>query len=151
MISRGVTIMKNINDVLNSFDEVINNAKKNGTFDDVINKTRAYAKKSGDAIEISRKKIELLDAKTKLAKTFEKFGRIQYELFEGNEINEDEQNKLVEEIIMLKAKVEFLEAEIEAFKEAIAVDVEAIKNQKKEDDVIVDEVIEVQEVDSDIK
>lgn len=37
--------MRNFNDVLNSVDEVINNAKKNGSIEEVINKTREYAKK----------------------------------------------------------------------------------------------------------
>ena len=57
--------MRNFNDVLNSVDEAINNAKKNGSIDEVINKTKEYAKKSAQAIEISRKRIELLDTKTK--------------------------------------------------------------------------------------
>ncbi len=137
--------MKNFNDVFTSFDEVINNAKKNGTFDEFINKTKAYAKKSGDAIEISRKKIELLDTKTKLAKAYEKFGRLQFELYDEKEIDEEEQNKIVEEIMMLRSKAEFIEGEIEAFKESLSVDMDAIKNQKKEDDIVVEDVIEVQE------
>lgn len=138
--------MKNFNDVFTSFDEVINNARKNGTFEEVLNKTKAYAKKSSEAIEISRKKIELLDAKTKLAKIYEKYGKMQFELYDGNDIDEDEQNKLIEEIVMLRGKIEFIEEEIEAFKEAIAVDFEAIKNQKKENDIVVEDVVEVVDV-----
>ncbi|MGN0458225.1 MAG: hypothetical protein ACI4IL_04530 [Eubacterium sp.] len=138
--------MKNFNDVFTSFDEVINNARKNGTFEEVLNKTKAYAKKSSEAIEISRKKIELLDAKTKLAKIYEKYGKMQFELYDGNDIDEEEQNKLIEEIVMLRGKIEFIEEEIEAFKEAIAVDFEAIKNQKKENDIVVEDVVEVVDV-----
>ena len=140
--------MRNFNDVLNSVDEVINNAKKNGSIEEVINKTREYAKKSAEALEISRKKIELLDTKTKLAKAYEKFGKQQFIIYDGGEVEQDELNATCEEIIMLKSQAEFLEAEIDAFKEAIASQVDAKINPKKADDVVVDdsevEVVEVE-------
>lgn len=141
--------MRNFNDVINSVDEAINNAKKNGSIDEVINKTKEYAKKSAQAIEISRKRIELLDTKTKLAKAYEKYGKQQFALYEGKEVNQDEINASCEEIVMLKSQSEFLEAEIEAFKEAIAVQVDAKMNPKKDEDVVVDESdIEVVEAES---
>ena len=140
--------MRNFNDVLNSVDEVINNAKKNGSIEEVINKTREYAKKSAEALEISRKKIELLDTKTKIAKAYEKFGKQQFTIYDGGEVEQDELNATCEEIIMLKSQAEFLEAEIDAFKEAIASQVDAKINPKKADDVVVDnsevEVVEVE-------
>ena len=128
--------MRNFNDVINSVDEAINNAKKNGSIDEVINKTKEYAKKSAQAIEISRKRIELLDTKTKLAKAYEKYGKQQFALYEGKEVNQDEINASCEEIVMLKSQSEFLEAEIEAFKEAIAAQVDAKMNPKKDEDVV---------------
>ncbi|MFR2018927.1 MAG: hypothetical protein ACLS27_09940, partial [Eubacterium sp.] len=135
--------------VINSVDEAINNAKKNGSIDEVINKTKEYAKKSAQAIEISRKRIELLDTKTKLAKAYEKYGKQQFALYEGKEVNQDEINASCEEIVMLKSQSEFLEAEIEAFKEAIAAQVDAKMNPKKDEDVVVDESdIEVVEAES---
>ncbi|MFQ9064766.1 hypothetical protein [Eubacterium sp.] len=141
--------MRNFNDVINSVDEAINNAKKNGSIDEVINKTKEYAKKSAQAIEISRKRIELLDTKTKLAKAYEKYGKQQFALYEGKEVNQDEINASCEEIVMLKSQSEFLEAEIEAFKEAIAAQVDAKMNPKKDEDVVVDESdIEVVEAES---
>ena len=141
--------MRNFNDVINSVDEAINNAKKNGSIDEVINKTKEYAKKSAQAIEISRKRIELLDTKSKLAKAYEKYGKQQFALYEGKEVNQDEINASCEEIVMLKSQSEFLEAEIEAFKEAIAVQVDAKMNPKKDEDVVVDESdIEVVEAES---
>lgn len=141
--------MRNFNDVINSVDEAINNAKKNGSIDEVINKTKEYAKKSAQAIEISRKRIELLDTKTKLAKAYEKYGKQQFALYEGKEVNQDEINASCEEIVMLKSQSEFLEAEIEAFKEAIAAQVDAKMNPKKDEDVVVDEPdIEVVEAES---
>ena len=141
--------MRNFNDVINSVDEAMNNAKKNGSIDEVINKTKEYAKKSAQAIEISRKRIELLDTKTKLAKAYEKYGKQQFALYEGKEVNQDEINASCEEIVMLKSQSEFLEAEIEAFKEAIAAQVDAKMNPKKDEDVVVDESdIEVVEAES---
>ena len=141
--------MRNFNDVINSVDEAINNAKKNGSIDEVINKTKEYAKKSAQAIEISRKRIELLDTKTKLAKAYEKYGKQQFALYEGKEVNQDEINASCEEIVMLKSQSEFLEAEIEAFKEAIAAQVDAKMNPKKDEDVVVDESdVEVVEAES---
>ena len=141
--------MRNFNDVINSVDEAINNAKKNGSIDEVINKTKEYAKKSAQAIEISRKRIELLDTKTKLAKAYEKYGKQQFALYEGKEVNQDEINASCEEIVMLKSQSEFLEAEIEAFKEAIAAQVDAKMNPKNDEDVVVDESdIEVVEAES---
>lgn len=141
--------MRNFNDVINSVDEAINNAKKNGSIDEVINKTKEYAKKSAQAIEISRKRIELLDTKTKLAKAYEKYGKQQFALYEGEEVNQDEINASCEEIVMLKSQSEFLEAEIEAFKEAVAAQVDAKMNPKKDEDVVVDESdIEIVEAES---
>lgn len=139
--------MRNFNDVLNSVDEAINNAKKNGSIDEVINKTKEYAKKSAQAIEISRKRIELLDTKTKLAKAYEKYGKLQFSVYDGGEVNQDDLEATCEEIIMLKSQSEFLEAEIEAFKEAVAAQVDAKVNPKKDEDVVVDD-IDVEVVDS---
>ena len=139
--------MKNFNDVINSFGEVINNAAQSGNIEEMLNKTKAYAKKSAEAIEISRKRIELLDAKTKLAKAYEKFGKMQFNIYEGGEESQDEITACAEEIIMLKSQSEFLEAEIEAFKQAISAEVEAKMNStKKEEDVVVEDV---EVVDSD--
>lgn len=139
--------MKNFNDVINSVGEAINNATQNGNIEEMLNKTKAYAKKSAEAIEISRKRIELLDAKTKLAKAYEKFGRLQFNVYEGEGVSQDEITACTEEIVMLKSQSEFLEAEIEAFKEAISAEVEAkMSGTKKEDDVVVEDV---EVVDSD--
>ncbi|HBA93400.1 MAG TPA: hypothetical protein DCZ02_02155, partial [Ruminococcaceae bacterium] len=104
--------MKNFNDVINSVDEAINNAKKNPNIEEMLNKTKAYAKKSAEAIEISRKKIELLDAKTKLSKAFEKYGRLQFDIFNGEEVDDIKLNSCTDEIIMLKSQAEFLEQDI---------------------------------------
>lgn len=139
--------MKNLNDVFNSVDEAINNVRKNPGFEDMLNKTKQYAKKSAEAIEISRKKIELMDAKTKLSKAYEKFGKQQFALYDGEEVSEQELDATANEIIILKGQVDYLDKEIAAFKEELASQFDA-KMGKKDDDVVVgDDNIEVVEVD----
>ena len=139
--------MKNLNDVFNSVDEAINNVRKNPGFEDMLNKTKQYARKSAEAIEISRKKIELLDAKTKLSKAYEKFGKQQFAIYDGEEANEQELEATANEIIILKCQVEYLDQEIAAFKEELASQFETKMGKKDEDVVVEDDNIEVVEVD----
>ena len=139
--------MKNLNDVFNSVDEAINNVRKNPGFEDMLNKTKQYARKSAEAIEISRKKIELLDAKTKLSKAYEKFGKQQFAIYDGEEANEQELEATANEIIILKGQVEYLDQEIATFKEELASQFETKMGKKDEDVVVGDENIEVVEVD----
>jgi hypothetical protein len=102
-------------------DEVLNSAKQ-GNFEEVLTKTRSYAedaaKKSAERLEISKKKIELLDSKTKLVKAYEQFGKLQYSIYEGEEVNQDELNACVEEIQLQKGRAELLDSEIEQMKSA---------------------------------
>lgn len=139
--------MKNLNDVFNSVDEAINNVRKNPGFEDMLNKTKQYARKSAEAIEISRKKIELLDAKTKLSKAYEKFGKQQFAIYDGEEANDQELEATANEIIILKGQVEYLDQEIAAFKEELASQFETKMGKKDEDVVVGDDNIEVVEVD----
>ncbi len=139
--------MKNLNDVFNSVDEAINNVRKNPGFEDMLNKTKQYARKSAEAIEISRKKIELLDAKTKLSKAYEKYGKQQFAIYDGEEANEQELEATANEIIILKGQVEYLDQEIAAFKEELASQFETKMGKKDEDVVVGDDNIEVVEVD----
>lgn len=139
--------MKNLNDVFNSVDEAINNVRKNPGFEDMLNKTKQYAKKSAEAIEISRKKIELLDAKTKLSKAYEKFGKQQFAIYDGETVDEQELEATANEIIILKGQVEYLDQEIAAFKEELASQFETKMGKKDEDVVVGDDNIEVVEVD----
>ena len=139
--------MKNLNDVFNSVDEAINNVRKNPGFEDMLNKTKQYARKSAEAIEISRKKIELLDAKTKLSKAYEKFGKQQFAIYDGESVDEQELEATANEIIILKGQVEYLDQEIAAFKEELASQFETKMGKKDEDVVVGDDNIEVVEVD----
>lgn len=102
-------------------DEVLNSAKQ-GNFEEVLTKTRSYAedaaKKSAERLEISKKKIELLDSKTKLVKAYERFGKLQYAIYEGEQVDQDEVNACVEEIRLQKSRSDLLDAEIEDMKAA---------------------------------
>lgn len=102
-------------------DEVLNSAKQ-GNFEEVLTKTKLYAedaaKKSAERLEISKKKIELLDSKTKLAKAYERFGKLQYAVMQGEEVDSDELEASIEEIQLQKSRAELFEAEVEELKTA---------------------------------
>lgn len=102
-------------------DEVLNSAKQ-GNFEEVLTKTKLYAedaaKKSAERLEISKKKIELLDSKTKLAKAYERFGKLQYAVMQGEEVDSDELEASMEEIQLQKSRAELFEAEVEELKTA---------------------------------
>lgn len=136
--------MKNLNDIFSGVDEAIANAKK-GNFDDVISKTRVYAKKSAEAIEISRKKIEIIDAKARLAKAYESFGKLQYSAIDGAEVSQSEIDAGVDEITLLKNRIEFLNDEVEAFKAQVAAGFDAKMASTSQNDVVVDDIEVVEE------
>lgn len=113
--------MKNLNDVLSGVDDVLNSAK-HGNFEDVLTKTKSYAekatKKSAERLEISRKKIELLDSKTKLTKAYEKYGRLQYSAYLGEETDAEAIEGALQEIKLQKTRTELLDEEIAQLREA---------------------------------
>ena len=102
------------------FDDVLNSAKT-GNFEEVLTKTKTYAedaaKKSAERLEISKKKIELLDSKTKLVKAYENYGRLQYALVEGDEVSPEELKTVEEEIQLQKNRTEYLDAEVEELRQ----------------------------------
>ena len=105
-----------LSDLFGSMDEAFNNPK----LEEMFNKTKDVAenmsKKSAERLEISRKKVELLDAKAKLAKLYEKFGKLNYAKYIGDEISEDEIKDCANAIADNKEKIEFYTAEIEKAK-----------------------------------
>ena len=113
--------MKNLNDVISGVDEVLNSAK-HGNFEEVLTKTKSYAekatKKSAERLEISRKKIELLDSKTKLSKAFERYGRLQYSAYIGEEIDEEAVEGALQEIQLQKTRADLLDKEVAELREA---------------------------------
>ena len=105
-----------LSDLFGSMDEAFNNPK----LEEMFNKTKDVAenmsKKSAERLEISRKKVELLDAKAKLAKLYEKFGKLNYAKYIGNEISEDEIKDCANAIADNKEKIELYTVEIEKAK-----------------------------------
>lgn len=88
-----------------------------GYFDEVINKTRSMAevvgKKSAEAIEISKRKIELVDCNNKLSKAYAVLGKLEYENLNGKEPNEQAVGKAMEEIDEMVTKVRRIEEELQ--------------------------------------
>ena len=86
-------------------------------FDELFNKTRVVAeslnKRGAKAIDLSRKRIEFLDVKSKLAKFYEKYGKLQFELVSGEEIDEAELEMLTAQIIAYRDKYDSLKAELD--------------------------------------
>lgn len=107
--------MKNLNDVLSGVDEVLNSAK-HGNFEEVLTKTKSYAekatKKSAERLEISRKKIELLDSKTKLSKAYENYGKLQYSAYLGELVDEEAVEAALQEIQLQKTRADLLDQEV---------------------------------------
>lgn len=111
-------------DIFNTSDFNINNPK----FEEFLNKTKDVAetvgKKSAERLDISRKKLELLDMKAKLSKTYERFGRLQYKSFIGEEVDAEKLEEMVTEISQLNDKIDVLSFDIEcataSFNESVA-------------------------------
>ena len=127
------------------FDDVLNSAKT-GNFDDVLLKTKAYAedaaKKSAERLEISKKKIELLDSKTKLVKAYERYGKLQYDLYEGHDVSQNELDACIDEIQLQKNRNESLDSEIEELKKLF---VEGLSKKEPKHNVSVENAPEEKE------
>lgn len=90
--------------------------------EDVITKTKDVAqsvgKKGSQYFEASKKKLELIDAKSKLGKAYEKFGKLQFDSLNGEAVDDDEYDCAVADIKTFILKVEELEAQFEEAKAA---------------------------------
>ena len=139
--------MKNLNDIFSDVDSAFSNAK-HGNLEEVLSKTKNYAehatKKSAERLEISKKKIELLDAKSKLSKAYEAFGKLQYAAYVGDEVSKEEIEAKIQEIQLIKSRADLLDAEITTLRDAF---VESIS--KKEARREAKDDIEVEVVSSD--
>ena len=93
------------------------------TIDDIINATRetaeAIGKKSAERLEISRKRVEYFDAKAKLSKQYEKYGKLNYKLLSGEEVSDTELALTADKIAELLEKTERLSAELEESRDRI--------------------------------
>ena len=134
--------MKSLNDIFSDVDNVLHSAK-HGNFEEVLTKTKNYAeqatKKSSERLEISKKKIELLDSKTKLNKAYEAFGKLQYEVHTGEAVDDEALQKGVQEIQLLKSRVDLLEVEVKDLHDSF---IESLRHDKKTADDVEVEVVE---------
>jgi len=88
-----------------------------GNFDELFSKTKIVAeslnKKSAKAFDLSRKRVEYLDAKAKIAKFYEKYGRLQFSLSMEEAIDENELDMLTAQITAYREKINSLKAELD--------------------------------------
>lgn len=111
-------------DIFNVNDINMNNQK----LEEVLSKTKTVAetfgKKSAEHLEISRKKVEILDAKTKLSRAYEKYGEMQYNALIGIEPNQQMLDDTAVKISQYREKIALLSEEVERakaeFNEAVA-------------------------------
>ncbi len=97
-------------------NDLMNNPKLEEVFNKTRNMAETVSKKSAEHLEMSRKKVECLDAKTKLSRLFEKYGELQYNSYIGEEVNQSELEDVANRIALLKEKIELLTIEIEEAK-----------------------------------
>lgn len=91
-------------------------------FEEVFTITKDVAqsvgKKGTQYFEVSKKRIELMDAKSKLSKAFEQFGRLKYDELNGEEISDDDYDCAIADIRAYLITVDDIEAQIEEAKAA---------------------------------
>lgn len=113
---------KKFGDLFGNMDDVFSGAKiSNFDLDDVLSRTRTFtekvSKKSAEALELSRKKVECLDIKAKLSKAYERYGRLAYESVQQPQLQQTEAlENCGAEITALRTKLDQLTAELEAAK-----------------------------------
>ncbi len=103
-------------------DDVFSGAKiSNFDLDDMLSRTRTFteevSKRSAEALELSRKKVECLDIKAKLSKAYERYGRLAYEAVQQPQLQQTEAlENCGAEITALRTKLDQLTEELEAAK-----------------------------------
>ena len=105
-----------LSELFGSMDEAFNNQKLEEMFNKTKDVAEKMSKKSAERLEISRKKVELLDAKAKLSKLYEKFGKLQYSKYIGEEVSDEEITDCANAIADNKEKIQLYTAEIEKAK-----------------------------------
>lgn len=106
---------------MSNFDDFINKTK-NMNFDEVISKTKNVAeelsRRGASALELSKKRIELLDCKSKLSRLYEDFGHLLYDAKNGVDVSEVDVDVKFNEITQMKEKIAQLASELEEAKRA---------------------------------
>ena len=108
---------KKFGDLFGNMDDVFSGAKiSNFDLDDMLSRTRTFteevSKRSAEALELSRKKVECLDIKAKL-----RYGRLAYEAVQQPQLQQTEAlESCGAEITALRTKLDQLTEELEAAK-----------------------------------
>lgn len=101
---------------MGKFEDMFAGAKISN-FDELFSKTKTVAesinKKSSQAFDLSRKRFEYLDVKAKLSKFYEKYGKLQFSAYLGEEFDEGELDMLIAQITAYRDKLNTLKAELE--------------------------------------
>lgn len=103
-------------DLFSSGQEAFNNEKLEEVFAKTKDVAECVGKKSAERIELSRKKVELLDLKAKLSKLYEKYGKLQYGVSVGDEIGSEVLTDIENQIALMREKIDVYTAEIERAK-----------------------------------
>ncbi|MGN1329264.1 MAG: hypothetical protein ACI4V4_06165 [Eubacterium sp.] len=105
-------------DIFGSAQESFNNEKLEEVFNKTKDVAESVSKKSAERIELSRKRVELFDAKAKLSKLYEKYGKLQYGIRIGDEIGHEVLTDYENQIAELREKIDIYTKDIEEAKEA---------------------------------
>lgn len=118
---------------MSKFEDAFGSAKISN-IEDVFARAKTVSesinKKSAKCLEISRKRVEYLDAKSKLSKCNEKFGNLNFEILLGNDVDEAEMDQLIAEITAYRERMDVLEKELEEAKSEL--DADNIKKEAEE-------------------
>ena len=103
-------------ELFGSGQDAFNNEKLEELFSKTKDVAETVSKKSAERIELSKKRVECLDTKAKLAKLYEKYGRLQYGVKIGDEIGAEVLSDYENQIASMRQKIERLTREIEETK-----------------------------------
>ena len=95
-----------INDIFKSMDGSLNNPKLEEFFNKTKEAAETVGQMSAERLELGRKKVECLDAKAKLSKMYERFGKLQYSLYVGENVDDNEIAEVADNIAVLKNRIE---------------------------------------------
>lgn len=100
---------------------VFDDAFRGTHFEEAFSKTKTVADKinvkGAKYIELSRKKIEYFDTKSKLSRAYSKYGELQYMKFIGEQVDEKELSDIANEIAEYREKIVVLKEEMKQSEE----------------------------------
>ncbi|MCD7796556.1 MAG: hypothetical protein LUG95_02765 [Clostridiales bacterium] len=134
-------------DIFNTDQSSINNEKLEEALNKTKGVTETMGKKSAKYLDLNKKRIERLDAKTKLSKLYEKYGKLCYGIIIGDDIAQEVLTDIESQIARLRAKIQDYNQKIEDAKSSFN---ESVKQRSRspfsqEKEVQVDDAVEVTE------